>query len=479
MRGVGQTIVVETLFNRGRKLEKKRANEKQTPHRRVWLQCIKLKIASNLYRFKEPDWESTTAGAASNGRKLPKCLFKNQPRQVPKLLRKIVSTKQTPPWHTASVTTMGQMYADVPLMVEAFNKNAWGDIAAFAGISILVTGTDLIVQDPATLQWFLCIGSVCSVAGLGWPVFLTPHGENGHIVRLDLDGCAKWVLMYDLTWPACSVAWLSPLSQYRMGIRTYADIVSEPHVLCYAAEKPMPVLKVAASAAFWTFKKGSLAWLATTLRLKHIDRTSVFGLLWGLIRHALPDLSEDEVLDIIARRLRASETDVPLLDPDMADLVDDKDRKDFNNAMSTEADNKLQADTFWGDFKKKRRELRGGDGNVTHRSSGSGNIVNPCVLPEDEIDLATAREYCPNPFSLFSDGRMQRWQVSSKTLGSRSRAWREHTYMGALRQVLAFAWEEVLKVQGLDFSHCPVASLRLPANAAAVPITGAASSSGG
>ena len=96
--------------------------------------------------------------------------------------------------------------------------------------------------------------------------------------------------------------------------------------------------------------------------------------------------------------------------------------------------------------------------------------------PGGVVDLAKAKDMCPDPVRIYEDHVNARWQVFWPNVGSRSRAWHLHGHSEACRQVLAWAWQERLGVDGLSVADCPIRGLFADEPGASASM-GAASSS--
>lgn len=114
------------------------------------------------------------------------------------------------------------------------------------------------------------------------------------------------------------------------------------------------------------------------------------------------------------------------------------------------------------------------------------NIARQC-WPLGAIDHSLAAALCPSPIRSYEDSANGRWQVYYPGMASRSRSWAAHGHTEACRQVLEWAWAEVLDLQGLPKSECPITGLFRSGVASAEPegasgslgpIGAAASSSG-
>lgn len=112
----------------------------------------------------------------------------------------------------------------------------------------------------------------------------------------------------------------------------------------------------------------------------------------------------------------------------------------------------------------------------------AGSSIARQRWPCGSIDIALASSLCPAPVRIYADSANGRWQVYFPGMASRSRSWAAHGLSEACRQVLEWAWAEVLALQGLPKSECPITDLfRSSATSADVsggPVGASSASSG-
>lgn len=103
-------------------------------------------------------------------------------------------------------------------------------------------------------------------------------------------------------------------------------------------------------------------------------------------------------------------------------------------------------------------------------NSEGGSAIAEQPWPSGAIDLSVALSMCPAPVRICEDHVNGRWQVFYPGIGSCSRAWAAHGHNEACRQLLEWAWSEVLDLQGMSKSGCPILGL-LRASEAGAPAT--------
>lgn len=103
-------------------------------------------------------------------------------------------------------------------------------------------------------------------------------------------------------------------------------------------------------------------------------------------------------------------------------------------------------------------------------SSEACEPISQQPWPAGAISLEFASSVCPAPVRIYEDHSNGRWQVFFPGIASRSRSWAAHSHAEAARQVLEWAWCEVLELQGWPKSACPIVGLiRAPGAGASAP----------
>lgn len=387
-------------------------------------------------------------------------------RQSPAWMRQIVSTSDSVDWFTSNVAGSSVVYADILVMLEAHATNQWAAIAKGHEWSKIGRAQNLLVKPPQSFDWYFVLGDSQGVAMLAWPAILEIIGGQITTVSPDLQKTAVWLTMCDHNgWKGMSYEWLSPIGQVAHGITSWRDLNDCPKIVARPKDQPDGIIQVAARAACWDFGRQLVAWFCKAVRVQVANSWSLFRCLQAFIRAALPTLSEEEVLEIMAQRMTDPNImDLVLLSEGADDLIADDDkatfRKDINKAQDEFANTKKFKEAWV--VEKRRRVV--GDGSANARNvafSGERGAIEECnwadVAPTLTKELAA--QLCPDLARIYLDHANCRWQVYWPNLASRSRNFNLHGFSESCRMVLEWAWVEALTRAGLEPGDCPVKGL--------------------
>jgi len=254
-------------------------------------------------------------------------------------------------------------------------------------------------------------------------------------------------------------------------------------VFATQAGSPMPLKELAASSAFWDLGKGKLKSLCTEFGLSPPPACSLFVLLQLLVKHCLPGASEQEVLEIMSKRHYQEEKaafQVPA--DDCLELVDDKDKKGFEDDLEKEKQEAAERESFRTSPKALREKVKVATSSssssqatgsrkkarldpvasVSWLSSWRGPVLfEPSTLAAGSMTESEAQQMCPPMCKVFMDAYNARWRVNMPGVGSKSRSWGMYGHTKALELVLIWAWQQALDREGADYCHCPGAGLDL------------------
>jgi len=188
---------------------------------------------------------------------------------------------------------------------QAGEQNALEEAARtgdFAGMedawACCVLRAGMLVRQAGAQNWLFCLGDIGFAATVGWPVEIySKDGQETYRLK-PLRGSAdlQWVCCFDLgKWQGQEVTWHSPL--HRMvaeGATSVSGIVASP------AGPVMPVLHIAARAAFWDYSASKLGRLADHLGC--VCGKGLYAILKALVEKIL-DPTPEELLAILEKRL--------------------------------------------------------------------------------------------------------------------------------------------------------------------------------
>lgn len=182
-----------------------------------------------------------------------------------------------------------------------------------------------------TVVWFIVIGDVVGEAILGWPAVEVCEGGKVQSLCLDPQGEPDMLLVYDhAIWDAVGYQWVSPWGMQARGALRPRELKSSPSIVAWVDARPGNLLEVAASHAFWGATDVGLGWYCRYPGVSAKKNPGLIGKLEVLIAHLLPDISKEEVLELMLPRARmpAFYDDILMAD-DANDLIDDKDQAEF------------------------------------------------------------------------------------------------------------------------------------------------------
>lgn len=485
LSGIGQSKCAEDAFNMGRRLEQSASNKSALPAWRVWQRLVDGGLSNKLYKYEEPPWQDVPL-PDGHDTKWPETMFDIRFRDAPSWMRRIIGMTDRTEWFKTSPLGSGILQADLQLMVAAWREDRWADIARGCAWSMLARGRDLLVQRPGGGRCFFCLCDVQGVAALGWPAIVEMQGGDPSVACFDLQAAPEWLLITDHSWRATTCSWLSPLSQALSGIVSPRDVKAAPQLRAHFPRPPSTLMKEACRQAFWDFGVGAMKWICTQSGVDMPPRPTLFSLLQAALMCHLPELSQDEMVDILRKRLAYNDAtlDLGLVDSGFADLIEEQDRKDFTSEVAHCQSLRNEIDQFKEEWAAKVRSMRSGNASKRKAScfktSGTQHAMKLGAFDvQKQFSLEDAQEMCPWPAKVYEDPHNGRWQGHWKGIGSASRSFHLYGHGEALRQILAWAWKHALMREGFPLSACPIAGIFSQEEAASASNNpgGAASSS--
>lgn len=234
--------------------------------------------------------------------------------------------------------------------------------------------------------------------------------------------------------------------------------------------KPQPLIRVAASAAFWGMDKCSMDKLAKHLEINIPHGSSLLTTILSLAQGVLKDKSESEVLQICSARLAGVEPDAwaeELLQVDEAiSCLDKHDEKDFKReqeqattAKELSANLARELSARHVALRAKQAEAQGQKpaGKRAKKSSASASSSSrPTVLPQ-EIAQSEARLYAPPGAYIWADRRAGSWHAHLPPFRRIGRSWSTHGGEAqTLKLCLRYLWDKWCEVNGVPHSECPM-----------------------
>ena len=453
--GVGQTQVIELAMNRFRRSEQKETENKHLSLGHVWLSPIKANILSGEHRFQEVDPSSYNL-SGSDPKILPANMFRPLKRKATLNMKGIVGRLPYTAWPTFSAQSSVRVYAEMQIIMEAHRQNAWHAIENY-WLAMLMAPAQLY-RKVGTTTWFFCLGQAWQSASLGWPV----TEEDGYVTPMLGASIADvaWMVVLEVEhWECQPVLWHSPVQCCMAGG------LARPKGI--VAKKVGPVLTYLQAAAKECFFKLSQPTIKKILGMvPHTDPgTTLFENLKCLITALLPGATDEEIMDILQKRLKPPPaTAAELLSDDVVESAFDQDDQkavlEFVNKVSSK-----QMSAFGEELVKARRVLNEGGGARGSKArktakgskamSSRSNRQYPVAVPP-----SLTKEACngcmPPGARCFVDGLENRYRVVFKPWGCFSRSWTLHGEAEAYRLVCCWAWNLHTSATG---EGCPIAGV--------------------
>lgn len=359
----------------------------------------------------------------------------------------------------------------------------------------------LCVRHPSYGESFsFVLGGVCGGALWGWPAELhpTPGGKEVYkLEQIESSADIKLIVIMLLDgWEAFEYAWMSPAALHLAGV-SGVGLAAMPN------GSPTSLLRVSAMSAFGTLPATPLKHLAQHLQVKLAPAPTSFDLVWTLVKHACPELSEDEMWVIMEKRWHSHNMLNDLLPDNLLDQVDERDAQEVKfvkNKIEEEAAATMEfKDTYRAKrstyvarvrehaaelAKKKRRDARRDCAESQQKvpdPNGDPNFKGkrfPTKYEGVTSDGAAEQitTYLPPEFSVYEDKWNKRWHLRLGPLGRTvSRSWTKYGYSQAAQLIVEEAWRSW---HDMGNSACPIAGV-VGTTASVQQASGVASSSSG
>lgn len=222
----------------------------------VWGNLLQRDVLGAVHRFDAPPWREMSVPAGHRG-ELDKSLFSAEAKDAPDALKAIVGPeKESVPRHTTSPENSAVVFADMALMLHGVRENKLAEVAAKHGWCLLLRGTAVCVKKHHTEQWYLPLGDVGGLCGLGWP--MREVKQAGNILGFEVAELKKWewlIVLDPYEWDCVSINWLAPWGQRARKLPIARDGIMAA-VVCGGTVNGL--LKEAAARAFWDLNHTSL-----------------------------------------------------------------------------------------------------------------------------------------------------------------------------------------------------------------------------
>ena len=298
-------------------------------------------------------------------------------------------------------------------------------------------------QDPNSVVPALACTKV--VAHHGFDFFeLDARCTSSDTVLVFLDSCAGW--------SAQRYSCQSPV-----GIGAISGHRSTKPLIAPEGE-PGPLLQIAARVAFGSANLAFMKKLAQEEGLAVPNGVKLYGILRLLVTHYLPDLSDNDVLDIMLLRIKEGDMFSDLLGGRVSELLEEDDSE-----MAVEAHRELsklakEAKEYQEAFATDRQECRQraqpkakGKAKAKAKANPAAGARQPRDLPDDfeEMDV---QGYMPPGDRLYRDPYLAAWRWYWKGVLAGTRGWQRHGFKNSALILIRLAWDREKSLGGED---CP------------------------
>ena len=424
---VSHTLVVENMIKQIRCVETRQQDSKRVSRMRRWVVPMAKKVLTKKFGYPMVDFNKVVVkGPLLKKRSLPKRFFNPSQKPTSLCVKGIVGPSKTPKWSTYNAPSMKMQYSDMAVLkycldTDCFNRLHlhWLSLAA-------PPQTLLRFPSDGVYQWYFSLSNLGVTSVLLMPatlhevsgqVFLAPPANLTH-----KDICFKPIFDLDEV-KSCSVKRVGPL--WKEQNRIPADL---PAVLALRVGVETSLKEVAARACFWTLGQTWLSRLASHYKVEVVGSKSTWDLLRALLRHILPDLSEEEYLAILSQRIPPDDDRQKALDGfDLDDVIEAGDVEEVAKAEEKEELQAAVIAPFKQEFQKFHQEVqakkkkeaapkeplpkkakvakKGGGGVSPPPHNPMAPLLN-ALLPVDK-----AKAFLPGckPFKLWKDESNGRW----------------------------------------------------------------------
>lgn len=319
---IGQSKIVEDGFHFERRGEQAQDSGRMAPERK-WLLLLEKKVISTVHKYQDLDWHGMPLPRGMKD--LPmQDLFAERLGRTSMPFDELVSFSPRTPWWSPGPDSECLQHADLAVMMRCNAVGGW-DMASVSWLALLGRVRNLCVHHPDYGErFYFIVGDVHAEALWGWPAdSKTGAGETVYTLKRinTWDEVRLLVVLSAVEWQAFEYEWVAPAALSKLGFADTSIAAKPKHA-------PVSLLEACALCAFGTLSLTPLTQLARHLEVRIQRGSSLFDVVWALLRHAHPSMSEADMWRVMERRWHSQDILTHLLPENLLDQVDEKDAEE-------------------------------------------------------------------------------------------------------------------------------------------------------
>jgi len=447
-KSIGQTKLIEDTFHDQRDAETRGQSSKAMSAPRKFQICVASEVLEKTHNFQtisHKDYTLPLDGATFS----PALCKPDKVRQCSIDLNPITGSLS---WHSPTALSAQAVAADLQLMRACSASDQWDLGSASWRAAVVPEG--VVMKHRSWHHWMLSLSHVQGVAVLLWP--LDPVQVVSGQPLSFTPGAATvsqlaWAVILDWEdWVALPCRWSSPLSAWKLNGHRRLPLTA---IVCASVGEEVPLLRHCARQGFFRTDLVNLNKLVVDLGVgtSHKDLANV---MLALVRHLLPDISDEDLLSILQKRLpKASEYLDILESEEVSHELDEEDREACAKMRKQEDEKQGAASALKVEIRALHAKIRAkratsqvpGSSAASSSSQASKKrktatkaVKQVPPAPED-LSEEQARDLMPPDARLYKDYSNNRWR-GYYLEQSRSRSWAVRSARDCCLEVLQFLW---------------------------------------
>ncbi len=217
----------------------------------------------------------------------------------------------------------------------------------------------------------------------------------------------------------------------------------------------MPVLRLAASCAFWNLSKTEIVDVCKLGGVAVPAASSLFDVLSNAVSNCLAT-GEEETLKILSQRLADNEavnsfTEAILEVDEAAEVLEKSDQESLADEQKQARSRLEQRQTYRDEYTEKMKLFR----LAREKKSKKGKKEMTKGSLPTVISQRDAKKFIPPGTHIWRGLTKGSWQGHCEPFARVYESWANSSEPEAMRRIIKKLWEQYLMVSGKDWSHCP------------------------